>query len=335
MSRYRRHIIIGLIILGCVGIGEFWLYAAHQLGGYVHQPAFGGASLADLCETSEIGGFPFRLKLSCKNLAAPVSAGESVFYAGVEEANGVASLFSPNHIVLTFSSPLVIRTKGGAPFAKLRHDGMTLDLAWGLSGVSKARLDVKSLDWRPEAAEAGVAVNVQSLAASIEPQSGPEGATLNYDVDAQGVVAPVLQALLKSNEPGHFVATGKIAPPPAGADWRAALEDWRKRSGVLGIEKLEWRSGELSLRLDGALALDDSHRPIGRLNFAAQGAGPVLASLGIPAGAAQAGNILGALFGRGPAPQGAANTVTLALTLADGKVLIGPFRLPAVLQPLY
>ena len=119
-----------------------------------------------LCQSSDIGGFPFRLKVSCDGFAAPVRiGGENVFF-GAEEAHGVASLFSPNHIQLAFSSPLVARKADGSPLAKLRHDGMVLDIAWSLSGLSQARLDMKSLDWRPESPQAGVAFNVQNLTAT-------------------------------------------------------------------------------------------------------------------------------------------------------------------------
>ncbi|MCI4678549.1 DUF2125 domain-containing protein [Rhodoblastus acidophilus] len=336
MARYRRPIIIGLIVLLCVGVGEFWLYAANRLGFYVHQPILGGQSLADLCQSSDIGGFPFRLKLSCTGLTAPVRVGGGVIYAGVEEAHGVASLFSPNHIVLTISSPLVIQRSNGAPVAKLRHDGMTLDVAWGLSGVAAMRLNATSLDWRPESPEAGVAVNVQNLAVEAVPQGGPDTpAGLRYDLVADGVTAPALQALLKDKAPGHFAASGEITPPPKpGRDWRAALEDWRKKSGALRIQHMEWRSGDLSLRLDGALSLDDNHRPAGRLNVAAHGAGPLLTRLGVPA-AAQAPDLLGALLGKTTAANAGTGALKLPLTLANGQILMGPLRLPATLRPLY
>ncbi|HUO55248.1 MAG TPA: DUF2125 domain-containing protein [Rhodoblastus sp.] len=334
MAKYRRSIVIGLIVLLAVGVGEFWLYAAHRLGDYVHQPILGTASLADLCETSEIGGFPFRLKLSCHNLTAPLRAGDSLYYAGVEDAQGVASLFSPNHIVLTFSSPMVIQAARGAPVGKLRHDGMSLDIGWGLAGVARARLETKALDWRPEAAGAGVAVNVQKLAVSIAPQSIPEGAALHFELAGEGVTVPALQSLLQNNDPGRLRLAGAMTPPPAsGEDWRAAAEDWRAKSGVLAIQRLEWQAGDLSLRLDGALSLDEAHRPAGRLNFVAQGAGALLARLGLPASAAQAGNVLGALLGK-PSSQTDDN-LNLPLNLSGGRIFIGPFKLPVALNPLY
>lgn len=338
MARYRRPFIIGFLLLLCLAVGEFWLYSAHRLGDYMHKRALGGVSVADLCQSSDIGGFPFRLKVSCDGFAAPVRMGGETMFFGAEEAHGVASLFSPNHIQLTFSSPLVARKADGSPLAKLRHDGMVLDIAWSLSGLSQARLDMKSLDWRPESPQAGVAFNVQNLTATAAP-AGPDASALHYDLTGDGLTVPVLQALLQKNDLGRFSIGGAITPTPAsGDDVGAAVEDWRKKSGAITIDQLQWQAGDLSLRISGALSLDDAHRPAGRLNVTAEGAGPLLARLGVPVAAAQANAILGALLGKPAqaAPSGAkADSISLPLTLANGQVFLGPIRLPATVAPLY
>ena len=75
MAGYRRPLIIGFLLLLCLAVGEFWLYSAHRLGDYMHKRALGGVSVADLCQSSDIGGFPFRLKVSCDGFAAPVRMG--------------------------------------------------------------------------------------------------------------------------------------------------------------------------------------------------------------------------------------------------------------------
>ena len=337
MALTRRSIVIASIALLCLGVGEFWFFAANRLGFYVNQPLLGGKPLADICDSSDTTGFPFRLKLNCHQPTAPVRVGDRLFLVGVEDAQGVASLFSPNHIVLTFSSPIVVRKADGSPFAKIRHDGLTLDAVWGRDGLQQVRLDATAFDWRPESPEAGVAVNIQKLTASAAPQGDPNApSSLHLDISGDGVTAPALQALLKSTGSGHFAASGDIAPAPRlGQDWRAALEDWRKKPGSVTIQQLEWQSGDLALRLDGALSLDDGHRLSGRLNLAAQGAGALLVRFGVPASAAQAQNILGALLGQAPAAKGDANAIKLPLALTNGQVFVGPFRLPQKLQPLY
>ncbi len=181
-------------------------------------------------------------------------------------------------------------------------------------------------------------MNIQKLAASARAQGDPDApSSVHYELSGDGVTAPALQALLNSAGPGHFAASGDIAPAPRlGEDWRAALEDWRRKPGSLTIEKMEWQAGDMSLRLDGALSIDDSHRLSGRLNLVAQGAGALLVRFGVPNSSAQTQNLLGALLGPGGGAKGrGANALRLPLTLANGQVFIGPFRLPQKLLPLY
>ncbi len=38
MALTRRSVVIALIVLLCLGVGEFWFFAAKRLGFYVNQP---------------------------------------------------------------------------------------------------------------------------------------------------------------------------------------------------------------------------------------------------------------------------------------------------------
>ena len=106
-----------------------------------------------------------------------------------------ASIFAPNHIILTLSSPLNLQKAGGAPLARLRHDGLTLDVAWKASGLDKASLDVAALDWRPDSPEAGIAFNLQTLTAQAAWLSNPTGGAVHFDFVGDGLTAPVVQSL--------------------------------------------------------------------------------------------------------------------------------------------
>jgi hypothetical protein len=333
-SRFLRRLAIGVVLLLCLVLGEFWLYSANRLAGYMHQKTFGGASVADFCTSSDVGGFPFRLRVKCAGFAAPLRIGESDVLAKVEEARGEASIFAPGHLVMTLSSPVSLQKPDGTALAKLRHDGLTLDVAWSRAGLEKANLDIAALDWRPESPEAGVAFNLQKFSAQILPLRD-EGA-LRFELAGDGLTSPLLQSLIQKNDLGRFTLTGKITPQPApGEDWRAALDAWRQKSGAVTIEQFDWRTGDLNLRLDGALGLDEAHRPAGRLTLAAKGAGPLLTRLGVPAFAAQAQNILGALLGKPAAKPQDPDSLVLPLVLAKGQVFLGPLRLPANIGPLY
>ncbi len=333
-SRFLRRLLLGLILLLCLAVGEFWLYAANNLARHMHEKTFGDASLADFCASSDIGGFPFRLRLKCANFAAPLRTGQGEVLARAEEASGAASIFAPSHLVMTLSSPLTLQKPDGTVLAKLRHDGLTLDVAWSRAGLDKADLDIVALDWRPESPDMGIAFNLQKLTAQIQPL--PDAGALRFAVAGDGLTSPALQALAQKSDLGRFTLTGRIAPPPgASANWRAALEDWRQKSGAVTIEMLDWQAGDLSLRVDGALALDEAHRASGRLNAAAKGAGPLLARMGVPALASHAQNLIGALLGKPTTKPADPDTIALPLVLANGQGFLGPLRLPASRAPVY
>ncbi|WP_294538213.1 DUF2125 domain-containing protein [uncultured Rhodoblastus sp.] len=333
-SRLLRRLGLGLVLLVCLAIGPFWLYSANRLAAYMDQKTFGDASVADFCASSDIGGFPFRLRVKCGGFSAPLSIGQNDVLAKVEQARGEASIFSPGHLSMSLSSPVSLQKPDGSVFAKLRHDGLTLDVAWSRAKLDKANLDVAALDWRPESNDAGVAFNLQKLSAQLQPLR-EEGA-LRFDLAGEGLTSPLLQALIQKSDLGHFALKAKISPAPApAADWRAALDLWRQNAGAVAIEQFDWQAGELALRIDGTLALDEAHRPSGRLTLAAKGAGPLLTRLGVPAFAAQAQNIIGALLGKPAAQPEDRDAIVLPLVLAKGQVFLGPLRLPASLAPLY
>ncbi len=333
-SQTLRRILIGLFLVLALALCELWLYAANKLGGYMHQPIYGGAPLVDYCASSEIAGFPFRLKLRCANISTPVQTAAGEIFVRAQEAQGKASIFAPNHVILSLSSPVVLQKTDGAPFAKLRHDGLRLDISWSLHGVAKAELDADAVDWRPEAPEAGIAVNLRKLKAAIEPAA--EGDGLHFDIDSQGVTAPALASIVKNGDLGQVSASGKIVPTPRrAASWRASVEQWRSHSGRLTIDRLDWRAGEMEARVHGALRLNESHIPVGRLNVAAKGAGPFIARLVAPGANAGTKILLDAVLAKPAGAKGEDAAIKLPLVLARGHVFLGPFRLPVKLAPVY
>jgi hypothetical protein len=338
LSRFRSRILIGLAAVLTLGLSLIWLYAAQQLGDYLHQPAFNGAALADFCGASEIGGFPFRLKLTCANLKAPLGSDDGAPVFTADEVKGVANLWSPSHFTLSFSSPVAVRGATGV-FAKLRHDGATVDFVWDDErGITQAAVNGRALDWRPEVVEAGPAFNVQALRFAAHPSSRDGVDSLRVEVEADGLTAPVVQSALGDSAPNAFAVSGDLYPLlPPNDDWRQAVEDWRQAQGTARIDKGEWRWGALTAQFDGVLSLDDERRLAGTLNVKARGAGALAARFGLPLAPGAANALLGALLGGKPIPpqqKQQEDSIALTLRLAQGRAYLGPFQI-GTLAPLY
>ena len=334
LSRHR--VLFGLFLALSLAAGEFWLYAANRLGGFVHEKAFGGSSLADFCNSSDVAGFPFRLRLNCTNFSAPVKIGDGVVTVKADEAHGVASVFAPNHIVLTLSSPLTVKNADGASLAKLRHDGLSLDLAWTTAGLEKADLDATALDWRPDIPDAGIAFNLQKLTAQADTVSGVNGAVLHFDIAGDGAYPRRSSGAFAKKRPRPREAQ---RPDRSRAHRRRGLESHRRKLATeIG------RAGHRKIRVAGRRPRPEIYRRAGAGRDASprrpaghgrQGRGTVLAQFGIPAGAAQAQNLVGALFGKTATKADGGDTLAMPLIITKGRVFLGPLRLPATLQPLY
>jgi hypothetical protein len=335
-SRLAFRLLLGAATALMLAFSLFWLFAAQQLGHYLHQPAFNGAAFVDFCATSEITGFPFRLKLTCGGLKAPLQTGGGELVFTAEEVKGAASLWSPNHAVLNFSSPVVLRSADGA-FAKLRHDGAALDVAWGMDGLTEAAVQARALDWRPEAPDAGPAFNAQSLEFAARPSTRNGVRILRVEADVDGLTAPLLQSLLGNPAPSALSLAGDLYPLlTPHENWRAALEDWRKAKGLARIERGDWRWGTLTASFAGVLALDDARRLVGTIDIDARGAGALAARLGLPVAPGAAGALLRALLGGKPPPQDKPQDDSIAMTLrlTDGAAFLGPLKI-GTLAPLY
>jgi hypothetical protein len=326
LSRLSSRIVLGVAAVLMLGVSLAWLYAAQKLGDYLHQPAFNGATLADFCGASEIGGFPFRLKLTCNGLKAPLGIDDNALVFTADEVKGAANLWSPDHVTLSFSSPVALRSaKGG--FAKLRHDGATLDFVWDDErGLTQAAVNGRALDWRPEVLEAGPAFNLQTLRFAAHPSSRDGVPSLRVEAGADGLTAPFVQSLLGNSAPNDIAVAGDLFPLlPPNDDWRQALEDWR-----------HW--GALTAKFAAALSLDDAHRLAGTVKVNAHGAEQLARRLGLPLAPGATNALLGALLGQKPPEmtqdKPGDDGIAFTVRLAQGAIYLGPLQV-GVLTPLY
>ncbi len=326
--------LLGFFAAALLALGLGWMYAAQRLGDYLHERAFAGAAFADFCTASDIGGFPFRLKLSCTGFSAPVRIGGQNLTLSADEAKGAASLWAPNHVVLTLSSPIALQGADG-PFGKLRHDGLTLDFAWAATGLAEASARVQALDWRPETLLAGPALHAQALDFTARPQPRDGVPALHVEFSLDGLTAPALQNLLRDSGPNALQISADLTPPPPPRpDWREAMEVWRQAGGVAHIDQGEWRWGQVKAQFGGLLSLDEGRRLSGSLTVKATGAGPLLAQLGLPIAPGVANDLLGALFGQKPQDKPKDDSLNLSLRLAQGGLFLGPMQIGAM-PPLY
>lgn len=349
-SRWRIFLPSLVLLLLFAGLGVFWAFmtwrAGHEIDRMLVREAAHGRDWT--CPNRTIGGFPFRIEISCDK---PSFAGEArgrSWRGEVERAVAVAQILSPRHIVAEVTGPLaVIDSAGGR-----------LDLSWDLLHGSievrpgaLASLDRLSIEMtRPKLALVGYGpldarASGELVDFHLRRAPGRPEAENAFDIASRGtaLAVPIADQLLGGEAPVDMdlVATllqgeqlGSGTPP-------GNLEAWRRAGGRLQVSRVLLSRGAQRVEGTGMLGLDERHRPQGRLDLSVVGADDLLQHFGLSPKAAQIGGLIaGVLGGRVPkagqaeaAPRPAGD-VALPLRLDDGKVFLGPLPV-ARLAPLY
>ena len=332
---YAPFVLLALLAAGWSGIWGFARSKVDQeLDAGIAREARAGRNWS--CRERNVGGYPFRIEVRCASLTLTSSRWGDEVKVDVGPAVAVAQVWTPGHIILQMTGPMLANLPQGR---KAALDWKALGASLHLTGLAFERFSLvmgepvltvtepgqgAAETWRAAAAEAHLRPNPQRFAS--------EG-TVDLAVSAKGGVLPVLEALLGN---GQLADLDLQASVSRALSFRRgfnpdALEAWRMAGGGLEVTKLVLTKGPTRLEASGLVALDEAHRPAGKVSAAVAGVDRIA---GIKVGGLTAG--LGALLG-GRSDGGQSNTAAglsplPPLVLREGRVFLGPLRLP--LQPL-
>lgn len=288
-----------------------------------------------VCADRSVTGFPFRVELRCASLALTSARWGGAARARTGPALAVGQIYTPGLVIAQIAGPL----QADLP------DGRRLELGW--SGF-EASLIHKSGDpervaivmtapnatlvtpgqasetWRATALEAHLRRN---------PTRPAPDQAVDLAISLKGSVLPALDALLGVAEPGDVDVQATVTQTDA---FRVglnpdALEAWRGAGGQIDLTRLVSVKGQARVEATGQFLLDQTHRVAGQVQASLAGIRQIA---GIPVGGLASG--LGALLGGrlGAQLPGVAPGLTPLppIVLREGRVYLGPIRLP--LQPL-
>ncbi|WP_186419147.1 DUF2125 domain-containing protein [Bosea sp. CS1GBMeth4] len=333
---YAPFALLALLAAGWSGIWGFARSKVDQeLDAGIAREARAGRNWT--CRERSVGGYPFRIEVRCASLTLTSSRWGDEVKVDAGPAVAVAQVWTPGHIILQMTGPMLANLPQGR---KAALDWKEFAASLRLSGLAFERfslvLDEPVLTvtepgqaaaetWRASAAEAHLRPNPQRFASD---------GTVDLAVNARGGVLPALEALIGNGQAADLDLQASLSGAPA---FRRgfnpdALEAWRTAGGGLEVARLAVVKGPTRLEATGRIALDETHRPSGRIDAAVAGIDRIA---GVKVGGLTAG--LGALFG-GRAGDGAQGNAAAGLAplppivLREGRVFLGPLRLP--LQPL-
>jgi hypothetical protein len=337
-----------LLLLAVVGWTGLWLYGRHRVGQELDAFFARQASIGRVwsCPDRSIGGYPFRIDLACvKPSFATVRRGQSDVMGRMERLTvtaQTAGAFNLAHVVAIFEGPLTL-TEPGFGRTTVTWKQALASYRGHHRRLERASVDLKDViilaepvnGERMELKAASLEAHVREGVVAAEPGSYDVAVRLN------GAVIPPLDGLLRSNDPLTLLLDGKLLNLGQidRRDWRVTVENWRQARGIFRVEQFNLAKGVPRLEAKGDLRLDDLRRLEGRLDANFVNAGPLLQQFGVNIGGGAAGALLGGLLGGGrqqPGETSRDRALRLPLSLGDGRVAVGPFRIPGlVLNPLY
>jgi hypothetical protein len=289
------------------------------------------------CADRRIGGFPFRIEVSCSSLALE----RPDMQATLGPVTIVSQVYKPGHVIAEAAGPLQVRA--GSTVVEATWSLLQTSVQAGPAGPQRGDLVAE----KPVVKVTSAALDPFTItAARLETHLRPNPAqmtTADWALRAEGAAIPGLDALVGGAEPADLdlvLAVTRARDLPA-RPVAAELERWRTAGGQVEISRIGLVKGPRRVEGSGTLGLDELHRPQGQLDVAtARIEGFLGQFVGGKAGGAAAllGALLGAPSAQAQQPDGrkAGLTPLPPLRLEGGKLRLGPLVIPGVrLDPLY
>lgn len=280
------------------------------------------------CESLTSSGYPFAVMLDCLEPKLRIEEGAAAQTLSAKRALIHAWLYMPKLVEIELSAP-----------ASVEANETTTSIDWSTLQISARglphRLDRLSIVGR----------NLTMRLASLPPTTvdtlhfhlkrtasapmAPYGLTLGL----AGANSPSLSTYIGPGGPALLTVLGAVTQLDAASagQWADRMESWRVAGGRISIAALSLTRDDFALQAEGALGLDQAHRPDGKLSINLRNAGPALLAIFEGAGKLQrntiSGQIAAAVLSKGD--------LKLAISAESGALSIGPLRRAFLLPPLY
>jgi hypothetical protein len=314
----RRFVILLALILGVVALWSGgWLLATIWLRGQIAAQANLTPSLA--CAELGIGGFPFRLNVTCTG--ALLTEGDTQIE--IAEVHATALAYMPSFIELFALAPASYDDAFSGASYRLGWDDMQASVRLDGFSLIRASLVGNGLvlnDTVLDVTEMARAKHLEIHALGADGATGEDNRNLSLFARVDEAVLPQVEAPVMAEAAAHLTEW-----PGDVRGWGAAdiLPVWAAGEGALQIDKAEMTTGELFAHASGTLTPDEKGLIDGELTLISRGFGPLMREY---LAAPLAGALLGPEDANGQARQ------TIAVTQSILRVGIVPLLL---LPPLF
>ena len=268
VRRRRLPLIVGLIVaVVAAGWTAVWATARSRLVAEIDGRIAGLAAkgVAIACADRAVGGYPFRMELSCRSPGVEIAGrGLAASAAGLRV---VAQIWDPKLILVELDGPGTVVTAGGETGASWRT--LRASLRWSGRGAERVSIAAEGLDLTAKPIGRPPLRFTASHAEAHGRPSGEAGSDLDLALSAAA-------AALRLDGERLGPATSDVAaaatlhdflPPGPGP----ALPAFAGRGGRIETTRLELAVGGVALRGRGTLTLDRAGALDGMITLVASG----------------------------------------------------------------
>ena len=266
--RFRLPLVLGLgVAIAAAGWTAVWTTARGRILAEVEARLDGLAArgVVVACADREIGGYPFRMELSCR--APGVEIRDRGVRASATALRVVAQVWDPRLVLVEIDGPATAGDGGGEVTATWRN--LRASLRWSGDGVKRVSLSAEGLD---VTARGTGQPAVRLTAAHAEAHGRPSGAAdRDLDLAASLAAASLSIADKRLGPPSADVAASTtlvdFLPPGPGP----ALPAFAARGGRIEPAKVSLAVGGIVVAGEGALVLDGGGVLDGTITLVARG----------------------------------------------------------------
>ncbi len=321
---------LALVGLLAAGWSAFWYHQVNKFETRIDELIEREASLGKkwICADRKIGGFPFRVELTCGSTSLALK--DLKLTAGIGAVRVVAQAYDPALIIIEADGPMVIANEADEQWTvkwELARSSVRLDLGNIKDLPERSSLEIKTISIfaskNPNASTTIESVDVQ---ARRNPEKFVTERAFDMAFTMTNLVDLTLKELSKTNDPLSLSYDLTITrnPEPSKKPLPELMELWRSQGGLLTLRQFIINRGPFNVAMSGELGLDAQHRPDFRFDTKVKGLNELLKASG------QKLDILNLLGGK----RAASGEMNFNLRTMSGQAFIGPLPL-GKMPPLY
>lgn len=321
---------LAVVALGVLGWSAFWYQKVGQvearLDELIRREAEAGKQWT--CNDRKIGGYPFRVEISCSSAALAIK--DTDLKIGIGAMHFVVQAYDPALMIVEAESPMSVTNNSGETWTvkwDLARSSIRLDLSNVKDLPERSAMEIKSISvLAPKSQKATTTIESIDIQGRRNPEKFATERAYDLAFTMTNLNDQTLNELSKTNDPltvsYDMMMTHSVEP--SNKPVNDQLEAWRSQGGLINLRQFTVSRGPFTMVMSGELGFDVQHRPDFRLDLKVKGVEDVLKATG------QRADMLALLGGK----RAATGEMAFNLRTQGGQAFIGPMPL-GKLPPLY